>query len=120
MLTKSILNKAVEQNIVCFDDEGKPGVLTHRLVGIMIDVARMNYNEILTQIYIPIKVDFDDDYYITFCGLKVHQIPELNPRGELLKYYLEDLRASLYFTRGDRYLVVATGPNESVMLGSIE
>lgn len=117
MLTKSLINKAVSQNLLCFDLNAKPGTLTYRMVGIMIDVARLNHGAVLTKLYIPRGIAWEADYK-TCCGLTVYQIEELDINGELYKHYKEDQQASL--CAGHKYLIVATGPNDAVIIGSIE
>jgi hypothetical protein len=119
VLTKDILNKAISQNVLCFDDDQIEGELSYKLVGLMIDVLRSTSNEILTKLYIPCGIKWESEYYQTCCGLKVYQIPELNRShpDSLLRYYLEDLEGFLYGNH--KYLIVGTGPNCAVMLGSM-
>lgn len=120
MLTKNQLKQAYDQNILCFDGDAKEKELTYRLVGIMIDVEWLNFKGRLTDLYIPPGIEWDDGYDGRMCGLKVHRLAELSPGGELYKYYRNNLGASLYVNRNDRYLIVGTGPNDAVMIGSMQ
>jgi hypothetical protein len=115
-MNKEILQKGIDQNLLVFDQDGAENKLTTRLSGLMIDVCLLNYNKRLTDIYVPTTMLVPD--YETSAGLTVHREVGLNQDGELLKYYL-DQHNCLYLTGNHKNLVVATGPDGAVLLGSV-
>ena len=117
ILTKELLQKAIDRNILVYDGNNtQKDRLTAQLSGLMRDVAILNYNEELTDLYVATTLYIPD--YETSAGLKIHRDERLNRGGEFLKYYF-DQGGCLYLTGQHENLVVATGPNGAVLLGSV-
>jgi hypothetical protein len=133
MLTKEQIKIGIDRNLMVFDQYGESGILTYRLAGLLIDICLLNFQQKLTEIYVPaiIKIDVElddknkrdpmgiyDVPYVTMAGLYVHKIYELLPEHELYQYYFKELKGNL--ASSHNHLVVATGPEDNVILGSIK
>jgi len=127
MLTKEMIKRAAEQNVLVFDRTGAENELTVKLAGLMLDICLLNYGTRLTDIYVPCNVKLPDDYP-TVAGLIIHRIHELNcgntdpsdfyPPAKLFEYFTKDLGGSL--ASGHKHLIIGAGPNNATILGSIK
>lgn len=111
---KKVIKKGFDQNIVVYDVGAPKQTLTARLLILMTDICLRNFEDAPFEFYVPSEASR------TFEENLVYNLDELNKDGELLNYYLNELKGSLAkYPKGnnDEYLVVGVGENV-VILGS--
>jgi len=133
MLDKYVVKDGADQNILVFDGDQKPGdgIFTDRHAALLRTVARYNRLGDIEAIYVPEEIEVEGENG-NACGMYIIPDKRLNLGGELLKYYLEETgHGTTLFIRNprrtpadppasvDRYLVVAIGQPNTVLLGSV-
>ena|SRR3990172_517572 len=131
-LTKKLIDRGLDKNILAYDSGAKPKDITIRLIGIMRDVTLRQYKKDLRYLFIPSVGITYDDYewdelsgemeYPVLGGLQLVTVESLNPDGKFLTYYLKKgclaLKCCRDHEHDDDVLVVGLGESNSVMLGS--
>lgn len=121
-LTEEDIWNGVDRNIVCFDDDAKPGELTDRLLNIMKDVAFDNqdchnpytgYHFWVGDIC-NVNMTGYSEYHGEHYDITVDK--RLGLDGELVKYFLNECKATM--VKNDTSLVVMFLNNGEVLLGS--
>lgn len=111
MLTKEDIRRAVDRNILVFDQDAKVGEFTERLVGLMENTARHNGDVLLHTLYVGNEPDIDilkEEWTekVLANGVEVIVDDRLSLSGEFTKYF-EELGVSLHYK--DIHLVIAKG-----------
>jgi len=121
---KDAIKRGLDRNILVFDALGESGELTHRLTGLLIDVYLHNREDLdtisrLTHIHVPHSIYVGDLPWRS--GLEIVRWKDLNHGGFLWDYFIRELKGSLAWSDKEkhRYLVVATGTENAVLLGSV-
>lgn len=112
MLTKERLKKAVDRNVIVYDEDAEPNILTHKLVGIMIDYFKQQYGEDPHTLYFPYDIYLEVGYP-TFCGLTPCRVKDLRKDGVLYRFLFGELNIG---SKG-KYICVITSDNYE-LLGS--
>lgn len=106
------LKNGIDQNILVFDDNNNKGIITHRLLGLMCDVAVHNYGERPTEFYSTHGIEIEYPHiYSTVYGF------EIKPATFDIEEEYKKMGGTFPY-RGctsDR-IIIALGPN-SVLLG---
>lgn len=115
-LTKELLEKAADQNVLIYDRDDKRHDLTYRLVDVMLQFGQKEYNTLFHSIYIGKDAWVEDfKYYSEIHGLKIIRDGRFNIDGELTKYYQEELKATLEVN--DEHICLAVS-DDACVLGS--